>query len=237
MRTWLIPAACFVLGATDSAACTRIDLPEAVEVLTAQPSARNVRISVDVNGVPAPGAVISVYSGNERFLFRTSANGSGIARLRQLSPGAYHIVAAGEGELRSDIVLMVAKKTGESSSVFQMDLLNKPALPPHDEYALMAAKLPVTEQIPEFKGQVVDPSGAAIPQALIEIYSDGAKDGRHAVQLKTDADGSFLQHLNDGTYRTLVMFPGFKTNFFVFQISRSATDKNLRVPLQIGGCS
>jgi carboxypeptidase family protein len=237
MRTWLIPVACFVLGAPHSLAFTRINLSESVEVLTAQPSARNVRITVDVNGVPAPGAVISVYAGNERFLFRVSANSSGTALLRRLSPGSYHVAAAGEGDLRSDIVLMVSKKTGESSSVFQMDLLHKSAPPPHDEYSLMTANLQVTEQVPDFKGQVVDPLGAVIPGALIEIHADGAKDGKRTVQIKTADDGSFQEHLADGTYRALVMFPGFKTNFLVFQISRSATDKNLRVPLQIGGCS
>ncbi len=237
MRTWLIPVACFVLGAPHASACTRIELTEAVEVLTAQPSARNIRISVDVNGAPAPGAVISVYTRSERFLFRTSTNGSGVARLRQLSPGSYHIIAAGEGDLRSDIVLMVSKKAGESSSVFQMDLFHKPTPPLHDEYSLMTAKLEVTEQVLEFKGQVVDPLGAVIPQALIEIYPDGARDGKHAVQIKTGDDGSFQKHLAHGTYRALVLFPGFKTKVFVFQISRFAADKSLQVPLQIGDCS
>jgi hypothetical protein len=226
-----------MLGATHSAACTRINLSEAVEVLTAQPSARNVQIRVDVNGTPAPGASISVYSGRERFLFRTRANASGMARLRQLSPGSYHIVATGEGDLRSDVVLMVSKNNGEAGSVFQMDLLNKPAPPPHDEYSLLSGKLQVTEQVPEFKGRVVDPLGATIPQAVIKIYRDGARDGRRAVQIKTDADGNFLRHLNAGTYRALVMFPGFKTGFVAFEISRLASAKNLRVPLQPGGCS
>ena len=237
MRTWLIPAACFVLGAPHAAACTKIELSEAAKMLTAQPSSRNVRISVDVNGVAAPGAIISVYAGNERFLFRIRANSSGTARLRQLSPGSYHIAAAGEGDLRSDIVLMVSKKTGESHSVFHMDLLNNPAAPPLDEYSLMTAKLQVTEQVPEFKGHVVDPVGAAIPQALVEIYADGAKDGKHAVEIKTGADGSFLQHLGKGTYRALVISPGFRTSFVVFEISRSASAKDLRVPLLTGGCS
>jgi hypothetical protein len=237
MRTWLIPAVCFVLGATHSAACTIMNQSEAVEVLTAQPSARNVQISVAVNGTPAPGTSISVYSGNERFLFRTRANASGIARLRPLSPGSYHIAATGAGDLRSDVVLMVSKNTGESRSSFQMPLLNKPAPPPHDEYSLLSGKLQVTEQVPEFKGRVVDPLGATIPQAVIKIYPDGAKNGRHAIQIKTDADGNFLRHLNDGAYRALVVFPGFKTAFVVFEISRSASAKNLRVPLQLGGCS
>jgi hypothetical protein len=237
MRIWLTPAVCFVLGATHSAACTITKLSEAVEVLAAQPSARNVQISVAVNGIPAPGSSISVYSGNERFLFRTTANASGVARLRQLSPGSYHIVAAGEGDLRSDVVLMVSKRTGESSSAFQMDLLQEPAPPPHDEYSLLSGKLQVTEQVRAFNGRVVDPLGANIAQAVIKIYPDGAKDARHAVEIKTDADGNFLRHLNDGTYRALVMFPGFKTSVLVFEISRFASAKNLRVPLQLGGCS
>jgi hypothetical protein len=132
---------------------------------------------------------------------------------------------------------MVSKKTGESSSVFQMDLSHKPTSPPDNEYSLLTAKLEVTEQVPEFKGRVVDPLGAVIPQALIEIYSNGAKDGKQAVQIKTGDDGTFQKHLADGTYRALVMFPGFKTKFLVFQISRLAADKSLQVPLQIGGCS
>jgi hypothetical protein len=237
MKTGLIPAVCLLLGATHSAARTSIQVSEAVEVLTAQSSARNVQISVDVNGTPAPDASISVYSGQERFLFRTRADASGIARLRQLSPGSYHIIAAGEGDLRSDVVLMVSRKTGESSSAFQMDLLNKPAPPPHDDYSLLSGKLQVTEQVPEFKGRVVDPLGATIPRAVIKIYREGGRDGRRAVQIKTDADGNFLRHLNAGRYRALVVFPGFKTGFVAFEISRSASAKNFRVPLQPGGCS
>lgn len=237
MRTWLIPAVCFVLGATHSASCAVINLSEAVEVLTAQPSARNVQISVEVNGTPAPGTSISVYSGNERFLLRTRANASGIARLRQLSPGAYHIAAAGESDLRSDVVLMASKKTGEYRSAFQTDLVNKPAPPPRDEYSLRSGKLQVTEQVPEFKVRVVDPLGATIPQAVIKIYPAGAKDGRHAVQITTAADGNFLRNLNDVTYRALIVVSGFKTGFVVFEISRSASAKNLLIPLQLGGCS
>jgi hypothetical protein len=237
MRTWLISAVCFVLGATHAAACTVINLPAAVEALTAQSSARIVQINVAVSGTPVPGSNISVYSGNERFLFRTRADASGIARLRQLAPGSYHIVAAGEDDLRSDVVLLVAKKTGEYRSVFQMNLMDKPPSPPRDEYSLLSGKLQVTEQAPEFEGRVVDPAGAVIPQAVIKIYPDGAKDQRPAVQIKTDADGSFLRHLNEGTYRALVLFPGFKTGVLVFEISRSAAPKNLLVPLQLGGCS
>ena len=60
MKTWLIPAACFALGATPAAARTRLTRSEAAEARTAQPSARNVRITVDVNGTPAPGKSISV---------------------------------------------------------------------------------------------------------------------------------------------------------------------------------
>jgi hypothetical protein len=34
-----------------------------------------------------------------------------------------------------------------------------------------------------------------------QSYPEGARDGRQAVQIKTDADGNFLRYLNDGTYR------------------------------------
>lgn len=238
MKALFIFVVCFLLGGLPSAACTKIILSEAVEVLTAQPSARNVRINVDLNGTRVAGAKLAVYSGDERILFTTTADAFGIAHLRKLPSGQYHIVATGEGKLRSDLVLAVSKKAGASASVFKMDLLIKPEPPPTDEYTLLAVeKMPVSERLIEFKGRVEDPLGAAISGAVVKIFPDGFRDKRRTVEVKTRAGGSFSEILPDGIYRALAMSPGFRTTFVVFEISRSAMAKDLLISLQIGGCS
>jgi hypothetical protein len=237
MSIWLIRGVCLLLSASPGAACTSINSSEAVEVLTAQPAARKVQIKVALDGAPVPGAKLAVYSADERLLLRASADDSGIVHLQKMSPGQYHIVATGEGHLRSDIVLAVSKKAGVVASVFQMDLLLKPERPRSDEYSLLAEELPVRERVPELRGRIEDPLGAAIVGATLKVYEDGAGSNSKPVEFKAGDDGSFSHKFSDGIYRGLVMFPGFRTSVVVFEISRFATNKNLHVPLQIGGCS
>src|SRR5579864_8783298 len=58
---------------------------------------------------------------------------------------------------------------------------------------------------PNLKGQVVDPSGAAIPETTITATSDAGK----VTVAQTDRGGNFMMILPTGTYTVRGMAKGF----------------------------
>jgi hypothetical protein len=56
------------------------------------------------------------------------------------------------------------------------------------------------------KGQVFDPHGVPVPEAVVSLWPDG----RSTVQLKTDAKGFFQFKVEPGNYILKATYPGFE---------------------------
>src|SRR3982750_4066315 len=82
------------------------------------------------------------------------------------------------------------------------------------------------------QGQVVDPSGAAIPGATVKAINIGTNAGKEA---QTTADGIYtIPYLDPGTYDIEVSAPGFQTLKGASIVLQVAQKLNLPLKLVIG---
>lgn len=237
MRFALVISASFLLASMASGRCTIVTVGDPIALPSPQRSTQNVRIAVNLNGLPLSGANIAVYSGHEHTLFYATADANGIVHLHRLNPGRYHIVATAAVSLRSDIVLDVSNNALSSTTSFTMDISTKSPPDWVDEENLAAAgRMPVTEHISAFNGEIDDVLGSSIRTATIQIFPNGSWDKRKAIKITGDATGRFSTKLPAGAYRAVAAASGFRPNFVIFEIVPNSAGKDLRVVLQVVSC-
>ncbi len=79
---------------------------------------------------------------------------------------------------------------------------------------------------------VLDPSGAVVPNASLELKDLGTNDVRKAL---TQADGNYaFPNLPFGTYQLTVSAPGFRTQVFGSVLVQTARSTEVRATLQVG---
>lgn len=201
----------------------------------AQPSSQNPRITVLISGKAQPGAKLAISDANGEKKLVLSANSRGIAVLPDLPPGRYCIVASTSPTLRADLCLQIADGRVPKASVFSMQLVVQPApLPTLEERLDAASKAPIGLLMRIFTGSVRDITGAAIPQASVEVYPQGVADTAHPLRINTDAQGRFSAALAPGKYTALIQSPGFETQLVTVEISPDADPKELDVKLNVG---
>jgi hypothetical protein len=233
MRLVISAIVCFLLNASATSAC------DVVVVVNSQPSSQRVQIKTMQNGNPIKDVKIEVFTmDNQLRLFSLSTNDQGVASLPTLSPARYLIAATAVGGLGADLVLDVSKRLGHKKSLFLMELSVRPPPPPTIEEKMTGAeKAPSRESVKEFRGILQDPSGAGVPNAIVDVYAKGSRDKSRALEIKTDETGRFTATLADGTYTVLFQAPGFQTEIVVLEISGNAQSKELRIPLKLGLCT
>ena len=79
----------------------------------------------------------------------------------------------------------------------------------------------------------MDPIGAVVPKAEIQVYKRGSYPLQPAKTLKTDDGGRFSDNPDPGTYTVFIQMHGFRTEFLNVEISPSSKDDELRLPLQV----
>jgi len=238
MRIALVISASLLLASMVSGRCTIVTVGDPIALPSPQPSTQNVRIAVNLNGLPLSGANIAVYSGREHTLFYATADANGIIHLRKLNPGRYHIVATAAVSLRSDIVLDVSNRASPGATSLTMDISTKSPPDSLDEQNLAATgRMPVTERVSVFNGEIDDALGAVITTAKVHIFPNGSWDESKSIEITADAAGRFLTNLPAGTYRAVAVAPGFRANFVIFEIVPNGATKDLRVVLQVADCS
>ena len=88
-------------------------------------------------------------------------------------------------------------------------------------------------ELREMRGQVVDSSGAAIPNALFELRSKNPDDRIRGV--KSKSDGSFQMHsVKDGVYVFKVTKDGFQSVFGTVRVNSKAPGNALKIELRTG---
>jgi hypothetical protein len=229
MKRIAIAAGCLLWAGLPLGKCS------VVEVLTLQPSSQHVLITVLQDAKPVQNVAIVVSGANHgqpRFSLVTDSRG--VAKLPTLPPGNYCVTATVTHTLRADLCLAVSKRFSKKTSSFSIDLMVKPPLPPTLEERVEAAEnTPATARLQEFQGVVKDPSGAGIPQTRIEIFHKGSRARALVARNRSDANGHFSVHLEDGFYTAVVEAPGFATQILTFEIGGNGDQKDLRISLQL----
>jgi hypothetical protein len=198
------------------------------------PSSEKVRVTVLLYGKPLKDAKLEFSPVTEnKSGVSLSMDRRGVASAPELLSGRYRLVAAGLDKLTTESYLDVSKSSRNQPTMFVMNLATPPAWTPVGAAWEPAEKAPVTELVREFGGLLLDPSGASIPGAEIQVLH---KDSLPAVvaKLKSDEAGRFATRLADGTYVAFIQMPGFQTQVLAFEVARTAGPKQLRIPMQIG---
>jgi len=150
-----------------------------------------------------------------------------------LERGFYRVVATGPKNQTAELRLNVNGLALTSFTSFEMILV--PSVSLLDARLAIAEKTPITHNIHEFKGLLLDPSGAAISGAEIAIIRKNSKPGP-AAKVKSDESGRFKSTLDDGTCVAFFQAPGFRTEIVAFELDNKPDPKELRISMRIGGC-
>jgi hypothetical protein len=204
MKPLLIAALCLACAHTASAECAEVTPYN--WSLTPLPSSGNAQITVNLDGKPLPNAtlIVNIVTKNvEQFLLSALADAHGVAQLRELKPGRYHVVGMSPNDIRSDLLLDVSRNSQKPVRYFSLDMFGRAESTRHFALA-QTDKMPVSEDLSEFPGTVQDQSGASIPKAEVEIYPDGTVEQTNAVNLRADEGGHFSAKLPDGVYRAII---------------------------------
>jgi len=201
-------------------------------------SSEKIRITALLDGKPLKDAKLEFSPMTEnKTPISLSTDRHGVASASEVPPGRYRVVATGRDKLLAELYLDVSKASRNQPTLFVMNLGAPITRVPSAGAAWEAAeKAPVTELVREFGGLLLDPSGASIPGAEIQVLR---KDSQPAVvaKLKSDEAGRFATRLADGTYVAFIQMPGFRRQVLAFEVARTAGPKQLRISMQIGsGC-
>jgi hypothetical protein len=206
-----------------------------VEVIPCQASSQRARITIDLNGKSAKDVRLILTTLENQPVQALSIDEFGIAVLPPLTPGKYLVSASAPENLGAALCVEISKKKWKQVSSFSLALKTLPPAPPTREELLSAAEdKPPRERIQQFRGVVVDPSGAAVSGIVIQIFPKGARDDARTAKATSDASGHFSVALPDGVYTAFLMSPGFRTEIVTFEITHAGTANGLRISLQIG---
>ncbi len=215
--------------------CCDFAASECVEVTQreAKPSSRNARITVELDGKPQGNVklIVSLPEGQSPRSFVTDSRGE--AMLKDLPVGTDFVTAVGENYLRAELCLAVSAQSNSKMSSFTLALLDVlPAL----GNVQAAEQSAVPERLRQLDGLVLDPSGAAIPHAEIQVYKRGSYPKKPLAKGWTDQEGRFTVLLNPSSYTIIVRMQGFGTSIRVVEISPDGREGQLHEILQVGKC-
>jgi hypothetical protein len=164
MKPLLIAALGLACARTASAGC--VEVTPYNWFLTPLPSSANAQIIVNRDGKLLPNATLIVNKSVQQFLFSASADVHGVAQLRELKPGRYHVFGTSPNDIRSDLLLHASRNSQKPVSYFSLDMFGRAESTRHFALAL-TDKMSVSGDLSEFTGTVQDQSGARIPQAQV----------------------------------------------------------------------
>lgn len=209
-----------------------LTIPSSAEIVVITPPAsQNIEVTIMCKGKPAAGILTTFnLNGQREPYWSGSSDSNGKLFPPKLTPGSYRIVAksgAREGELDLEVVKDddQQRPAERPSAKFEMDLI----LPRVGE----AENAPVTAWVRDFQGVVVDPTGALIPNAEVEIYLQKDLDVGPVMKVKTNEKGEFSAHLDKGTYVAIFWSQGFASYRLVFEVTEKGAPA-LHIPLAIG---
>lgn len=239
MRELLLILLCSLSGALATAECVAVTSGPAASVFRI--SARSVRITAVQDGKPLANVRSSFNSQADlsQIQSRSAANNSklvlttdkhGNARAPDLAPGKYQVTAIGPEHEYAELYLQVADSKAKETSSFLIKV--PPTFLPERADVQNA---PIQEHIREFRGRVIDPSGAFVPGALVQVYRQDSPS-EPAAKIKANDDGTFAAILAPGKYVVFVSSEAFFKKVVGFTIGTDGEPKALRLELRVGFC-
>src|SRR5262249_54989679 len=148
----------FLLPRLAVGACTSVE-PAKVEYV---PASRDISINVVLDGKPVRGALVQLAVSGAIHVSLVSTDQGGEARFRNVEPGRYSLVAMAAGASRVQMFVEVLPRETKTTAL-----------------AIKLASMPVPwnatdgqtpREVRELSGTVLDPSGAGIPFATIDVW-------------------------------------------------------------------
>lgn len=195
------------------------------------------RISAVTDKKALQNADIQIFS-NGKSMFSGKTDKVGLILVPPLPVGFYQVVATATGELRAEVSLVVSGSAAKQTAPFLLNLVVPPK--PLTPFQLLsrtaetAQAKPPENKLQEFKGTVIDPSGAVTPEALIAIFPKGFRSESEMLEMKADENGRFSKTLKPGIYTAVFQLLGFRTTTLVFEIATDGSAKDLQVLLKLG---
>ncbi len=230
MKPLVFAAVLLLQGGSVALPCTR-----AINPAPLQSSSKNARIVVLLDGKPVGRLKLLVDFFETHSQHPIMTDSEGAVTLKDLPQGTTCLTATQGDDLSARLCLVVSAQSTNESSSFQMTL----ALPlPIQFFPSPNGVRQLEESSPairsrSLKGRVVDPVGALVHEAEIQVYKRGSYPQSPIKVLKTDEGGRFSDTLDPGNYTVFVQMHGFRTEFFSLEISANGKDGELQLPLQL----
>jgi hypothetical protein len=210
--------------------CTRVINPEPIQL-----SSRNARIVVLLDDKPVGRLrmLVDFFEAHSQHPIMTDSDG--IATLKDLPQGTTCLTTTQGDGLSARLCLVVSPQSTNETSSFRMTLAPPPPIQfnPSPDRVRQLEQSSAAVRIRSLKGTVVDPIGAVVPKAEIQVYRRGSYPQQPAKTLKTDDLGRFSDNPDPGSYTVVIQMHGFRPEFLNVEISPSGKDDELRLPLQV----
>jgi hypothetical protein len=232
MKVLAITAACLLSATLSSGEC--VEVTGANPRLPAfQSSSRRVRITAVQEGKALGNVRVLFYLSTDEVnpKLALTTDKQGVVLAPDLAPGRYRILAFGPEQESAEAYLEVSEKGGTQANSFLMAI--PPTFLPEKGSDIEAA--PIAQHVREFKGRVIDQSGAFVPGALVQVFRKGSL-AEPVAKIKAGNEGSFVASLGPGMYVGFISSQGFKKQIVGFEIGPSGEAKDLRVELRVGFC-
>ncbi len=192
-------------------------------------AAPNIELTVTLHGEGAKRIPVVLYretrtkTGEEQY-WKGVTDKKGKLRPPSLAEGWYRIFAdAGKRDASLYLTVLGQEK---KRAPFEMKLARP--------FPLGAAEDdPVSVHVMDFRGVVLDQSGAVLPQSDIEILRRNDLDAGAVAKIQSDEKGEFSLHLDKGIYAAVFHHLNFKRRVVVFEVTEKG-EKELRTTLEIG---
>jgi Carboxypeptidase regulatory-like domain len=208
-------------------------------------SSSHVRINVVLGGKPLKGAKVIFYSvlahgcncgtdvgrGNPLDIGMVPPGAfpvtdeNGIASLPELTPGEYEVAATLNG-VASTAFLGLHVISDPKVTTFPMDLTQQ---------VKRIEEVPIRDRVEAFRGNVQDPTGAAIAGANIVVVKKGSQMKDVVLTGTADVGGHFSGQVPEGSYLAVFFFRGFRPGIVPFEVVKGGSSE-LPVKLGVGGC-
>lgn len=214
----------------------------AIEIVQIVKSSQQPRITTDQFARPLSGVRIEVYrgfgascsqpKGNAQLVLVADAQGSAV--LPKLPQGKYYLLAQAQPNLRANLCLNISSHVTATSREFTLNLAPCDPDPTYEQIIAGTESAPDFQTVPEFRGEVLDPTGAPIRRATIEVVFKGTGGKKYAANLQTDALGRFFANLPEGGYVAFFRGQGFENRVVGLTISKAEGHGEIQIKLWPG---
>jgi hypothetical protein len=204
-----------------------------------------VQLRFNLEGKPLPGANVELYFGKPSATndlpYETRVTGSGgITVTSELSVATFYIRVLSRDHQIAVFTLDAPLERELHAIEGNVELLATPLEPVEDnesccaEVCSAAGAYTLQAELGDLRGVVIDPSGAVLPKAKIEVYQ--MEDGKQAIaHLATDDAGRFASDLAPGKYVVIFKACGFDDQKVVVTVGPGGW-RGVRVSLAIAIC-